>query len=223
MCGRYTLTAPKDSIADAFDLSSLPELHPRYNIAPTQEVAVVRRGPNGEREMALLHWGLIPFWAKDPSIGNRMINARAETVAEKPSFRNAYKKRRCLVVADGFYEWKKEASGPKQPFYVRLKEGEVFAFAGLWEKWDKEEEAIESCTLLTTSPNTLMAEFHHRMPVILHPDDYDTWLDPELKGGERLEGLLQPYEPEAMEAYPVSRMVNSPANDAPGCIESVAS
>jgi len=223
MCGRYTLTTPGELIAEAFDLSSLPELSPRYNIAPTQEVAVIRRhGGTGARSLDFLRWGLIPFWAKDPTIGSRLINARSETVADKPSFRNAFKKRRCLVAADGYYEWKKEKEGPKQPYYIHLVGGQPFAFAGLWEHWEGEDGAIDSCTLLTIEPNELMAQIHNRMPVILHPGDYDLWLDSDIKEPVRLAPLLAPYEAEYMEACPVSRFVNSPSNDSPRCIEAVS-
>jgi putative SOS response-associated peptidase YedK len=215
-----------------FNLPEIPDVPPRYNIAPTQLVAAVRvaaqaeasptRGAAAVRELALLHWGLIPFWAKDPKIGARMINARSETVAEKPSFRAAFRQRRCLVVADGFYEWQKTERG-KQPFYIRLREGRTFAFAGLWERWKGPDEAlIESCTLLTTQPNELIHALHNRMPVILHPRDYELWLDPGVQQAERLQPLLQAYPAGEMEAYPVSRLVNRPENDDPRCIEPLA-
>ena len=222
MCGRYTLSVPGDVVAELFEVDEVPELEPRYNIAPTQEVAAVRRrrGQAG-RELIPLRWGLIPRWAEDPSIGNRMINARAETVAEKPSFRSAFKRQRCLVVADGFYEWKKNADGTKQPYFIHLASGEPFGFAGLWERWDKEGEPIESCTLLTTEPNTLMASLHDRMPVILPREAWETWLDQEISDRDRLEPLLAPYDPAAMEAWPVSRRVNSPFNQGPGCREPI--
>lgn len=223
MCGRYTLSSSGETVAEAFDLREVPQLQARFNIAPTQEVAAVRRlKADADRRLDFLHWGLIPFWAKDPGIGNRMINARSETAAEKPSFRNAIKKRRCLVVADGFYEWKKAAEGPKQPFHIRMKDGRPFAFAGLWEHWEGDEGVIDSCTLLTTKPNPLMAEVHDRMPVILPPESYDLWLDPTMQKAEQLEPLLTSYPQEEMEAYPVSRFVNKPGNDEPRCIESVA-
>ena len=223
MCGRYTLSSSGETVAEAFDLSEVPQLRPRFNIAPTQEVAAVRRMEGGaDRRLDFLRWGLIPFWAKDPGIGNRMINARSETASEKPSFRNAIKKRRCLVVADGFYEWKKMAEGPKQPFHIRMKGGRPFAFAGLWEHWEGEGEVIDSCTLLTTRPNPLTAEVHDRMPVILPEKSYDLWLDPTMQDPEQLEPLLTPYPQDEMEAYPVSRFVNKPGNDDPRCIEPVA-
>ena len=220
MCGRFTLTNPDQDLALQFDLPEIPDLQPRYNIAPTQPVAAVRVAPESAvRELALLHWGLIPFWAKDPKIGSRMINARSETAAEKPSFRAAFRRRRCLVAADGFYEWQKLNDG-KQPFYIRLHDGKPFAFAGLWEHWEGPDGAvIESCTLLTTEPNDVIRPLHNRMPVILQPRDYDLWLDPEVQQTEQLQPLLGPYLPGDMEAYPISRWVNSPRNDDPRCIE----
>jgi putative SOS response-associated peptidase YedK len=224
MCGRFTLTDPDADLAVQFNLPEIPELAPRYNIAPTQPVAAVRVAANGSgREMVLLRWGLIPFWAKDPNIGTRMINARSETVGEKPAFRAAFKRRRCLVVADGFYEWQKQ-NGTKQPFYVRLRDARPFAFAGLWESWEgPDANPIESCTLLTTQPNDLLRVVHSRMPVILQPQDYELWLDPEVQEPQRLQPLLRPYSAEEMEAYAVSRYVNSPDNDDPRCIDPLPS
>jgi putative SOS response-associated peptidase YedK len=224
MCGRFTLTDPDADLAVQFNLPEIPELAPRYNIAPTQPVAAVRVAANGSgREMVLLRWGLIPFWAKDPNIGTRMINARSETVGEKPAFRAAFKRRRCLVVADGFYEWQKQ-NGTKQPFYVRLRDARPFAFAGLWESWKgPDANPIESCTLLTTQPNDLLRVVHSRMPVILQPQDYELWLDPEVQEPQRLQPLLRPYSAEEMETYAVSRYVNSPDNDDPRCIDPLPS
>jgi putative SOS response-associated peptidase YedK len=221
MCGRFTLATPEQDIAQQFSLTDVPHLAPRYNIAPTQPVAAVRlKREGGGRELVMLHWGLIPFWADDPKIGNRMINARAETVEEKPSFRNAFRRRRCLVLADGFYEWKKQ-NGWKQPYYVRMEDGRPFAFAGLWEFWkdDETETAIESCTLLTTQPNGVVRPIHARMPVILQPRDYALWLDVDTTDIERLKGILTPYPAEGMDAYPVSRRVNKPAHEGPELIE----
>jgi putative SOS response-associated peptidase YedK len=222
MCGRFTLTAPADAVAVQFELPEVPALEPRYNIAPTQPVAAVRLArETGNREFALLRWGLVPFWAKDPKIGSRMINARSETVGTKPAFRAAFRRQRCLVLGDGFYEWQK-AQGGKQPHYIRLKDGSPFAFAGLWERWQGAEQGtIESCTLLTTEPNDLIRPLHNRMPVILHPQAYDLWLDSEVNDPQALQALLRPFPSEAMLAYPVSRWVNSPANDGPRCIEPV--
>jgi len=220
MCGRFTLTDPDADLAVQFDLPEIPDMKPRYNIAPSQPVAAVRVPSEGAaREMVLLQWGLIPFWAKDPAIGNRMINARSETAAEKPAFRAAFKRRRCLVVADGFYEWQKR-NGGKQPFFVYLRDRQPFGFAGLWEHWEGEDgSVIESCTLLTTQPNELLRSVHNRMPVILQPEDYSLWLDPEVEDAAQLQPLLQPYAAEMMGAHPVSLFVNKPQNDDPRCIE----
>ena len=176
MCGRYTLRTPVDSLVEAFDIVDYPSsLTPSYNIAPTQEVAAVVE-EDEKRKLEMFHWGLIPSWAKDPSIGNKMINARAETVSEKPSFRKAFKVRRCLILADGFYEWQKTDNG-KQPYYIKMQDDSPFAFAGLWEIWQNGEE-IRSATIITTEANDLMNEIHHRMPVILPPEDYGMWLVP---------------------------------------------
>jgi len=249
MCGRFTLTDPEQDLAVQFNLPEIPDMQPRYNIAPTQPVAAVRVAPlaataNAEpsegdaswgnddlvRELVMLHWGLIPFWAKDPKIGARMINARSETVAEKPAFRVAFQRRRCLIAADGFYEWQKVERG-KQPFYIRLRDARPFAFAGLWEYWKEPDNPsdpssqsaiIESCTLLTTKPNDLVRPIHNRMPVIVHPRDYDLWLDPQVQDTEKLQSLLRAYPSEEMVAFPVSRLVNSPGNDDPRCIEALA-
>ena len=223
MCGRFTLTDPDQRLVEQFDLPGIPDLKPRYNIAPTQPVAVVRVAASGAaREMVLLHWGLIPFWAQDPAIGARMINARAETAAEKPAFRHAFRRRRCLVIADGFYEWQK-LDGTKQPHFIRLRDPKPFAFAGLWERWEgPDASVIESVTLLTTEPNALLGEIHNRMPVILHPKDYGLWLDPGIQQPEKVQPLLTAYPAEEMEAFPVSRRVNSPDNDDARCIEPLA-
>jgi putative SOS response-associated peptidase YedK len=217
VCGRFTLTTPPELIAEHFGLDDVPPLGPRYNIAPTQPVPVVRKTAQGRR-LEMLRWGLVPSWAGDPSIGNRLINARAETVADKPSFRSAYRRRRCLVVADGFFEWKR-VGVRKQPMYIRLRDQAPFAFAGLWESWHRDQpDAVESCTLITTGPNALLATIHDRMPVILHPDDYARWLDPGAGDPAR---LLRPYPAAEMTAHPVSRRVNSPANDDPACVEAI--
>jgi putative SOS response-associated peptidase YedK len=220
MCGRFTLITPAEVVAEQFQLIEVPSLSPRYNVAPTQPVAAVRPSPgNGGRELVLLRWGLVPFWAKDPAIGSRMINARSETVAQKPAFRAAFRRRRCLVPADGFYEWQRQEQG-KQPFYIRLDDEKPFAFAGLWEHWEGPDEAtIDSCTVLTTEPNDLIRLLHNRMPVILAPKDYDLWLDPGVQEAELLQPLLRPYPSENMIAYPISTWVNSPRNEGPQCIE----
>jgi putative SOS response-associated peptidase YedK len=221
MCGRYTLKTPAGRLAEelGFD-GSVSELPANYNVAPTQQVAAVL-AEGGGRRLEMLRLGLIPPWADDPGIGSRMINARSETAPEKPSFRRAFRGRRCLIPADGFYEWKR-MNGGKQPYYIRMEGGGPFAFAGLWESWDKGGSGeIRSCTILTTEANPLVAEIHDRMPVIVAPDAYDVWLDPEAEKDE-LYGLLAPYPEDEMEAYPVSRYVNSPSNNDPRCIEPTA-
>lgn len=217
MCGRFTLTAPAEAVAAHYQLKETPFLAPRYNIAPTQPVAAVRLAPNGERELTHFRWGLVPSWAKDLSMGAKMINARAETAAEKPAFRAAFKRRRCLIPASGFYEWQKIDSR-KQPMYIHPVDG-LMSFAGLWEIWSSADgDLLETCTILTTEPNGLMSSIHNRMPVILDPDDYSTWLHPDTKP-DLLMHLLRSAPDEWLEAFPVSTAVNSPANDAPGCIE----
>jgi putative SOS response-associated peptidase YedK len=221
MCGRYTLTTSVERLAAEFGFgASSVELPPNYNVAPTQEVAAVL-SEGGDRRLELLRWGLIPSWADDPGIGSRMINARSETAPEKPSFRRAFRERRCLIPADGFYEWKR-TNGAKQPYYIRMQEGRPFAFAGLWESWSNDGgPEIRSCTILTTGPNALVGGIHDRMPVILPAGSYDAWLDPEAEK-EELAPLLAPYPEDEMEAYPVSRFVNSPSNNDPRCIEPAA-
>lgn len=220
MCGRFTLTIDPADLQDAFywvDFSNI-DFSPRYNIAPTQPVAVV---PNtGENKLDFFLWGLIPSWARDPKIGSRLINARSETLAEKPSFRAAYRRRRCLILADGFYEWQKvTGSKTKIPTYIRLKSGAPFAFAGLWEDWHSPDGSqILSCTIITTRPNEVLKPIHSRMPVILPPAAYELWLDPAEKTSGQLQHLLRPYPSEGIEAYPVSRLVNNPRNDSPGCV-----
>jgi putative SOS response-associated peptidase YedK len=218
MCGRYTLKADREVLAEQFDLLEVPELVPRYNVAPSQGVPVVRLADGAGRRLDLLRWGLVPSWADDPAIGNRMINARAETVAEKPAYRSAFRRRRCLVVADDFYEWATAAGkGGKVPHYFRLANGEPFAFAGLWEQGSKGDEPVESCALLTTEANDVVAPVHDRMPVILAPDDYARWLDPGA-GPAELQALLVPYGG-AMVAHAVGRLVNDPRHDDLRCIE----
>lgn len=220
MCGRFALTASPEAIQAAFPGYEVPrQLAPRYNIAPTQPVAVISN--TGSQAVDVFVWGLIPSWAQDPSIGNRMINARAESLAEKPAYRNAYRRRRCLVLTDGFYEWRKEpGQKAKTPMYIHLKSGGVFAFAGLWEVWNSPlGDPVYSCTVITTGPNTLMQPIHDRMPVILAPADYDRWLAPEERRPEQLADLLKPYPVEDMEAFAVSPLVNSPVNDSAQCIE----
>ena len=217
MCGRFTLTADLERLEErfVFRAASLSYV-PRYNIAPTQPVLALLE--NGERRAGFLRWGLIPSWAKDPAIGNRMINARAETLAEKPSFRRALHKRRCLIMADGFYEWKKEGK-KKTPMFVSLHDREPFGFAGLWETWPAPDgKTIHSCTIITTTPNALMVSIHNRMPVILPREAEAVWLDQKIEDPEALLPLLVPYPAEAIEAYAVSPLVNSPKNDTATCL-----
>jgi putative SOS response-associated peptidase YedK len=221
MCGRFTLATNTKKLAETFSQFTPPEeLSPRYNIAPSQPVAVVAN--NGQNKIEFFHWGLIPFWAKDPTIGNRMINARAETLAEKPSFKNAFQRRRCLVLADGFYEWRQSSGKTKTPMYIQLESQDPFAFAGLWESWHSPEgDTILSCTIITTEPNELMATIHNRMPAILPPESYAQWLDPAEQKPAQLQDLLKPYPAEEMMARPVSTLVNNPKYDGPDCVASI--
>ncbi len=220
MCGRYTLTCTPEVVAEAFRLEAIPDLHPRYNVAPSQWVVCVRVDLHSrKREAAMLRWGLIPSWVRDPAMGMNLINARAETVAEKPSFQKPFRSRRCLVLADGYYEWKRE--GPqKQPYSIRLKHERPFAFAGLWDRWNNGEgKTLESCVILTTQSNERLAEIHDRMPVILPPVAYEPWLDPGLQDATRLRTFLTPYPADAMSVPPVSRLVNDPRVDDVRCLE----
>lgn len=226
MCGRFTLRSPGNLIIEQFDLDfqsdPLFALRPRYNIAPTQAVPVIRRE---ERDVSLLKWGLVPFWAKDPKGGARMINARSETVATKPAFRSAFKKRRCLVPADGYFEWIKEGK-KKKPFWIRMKDERPFLMAGLWEQWSEngedsagDAESLETFTVLTTSSNSLTEDIHDRMPVILSPNDYQQWLDPAVQTSDELNYMFEPFDPNEMQFNEVSDRVNSVRNDDEQCIE----
>jgi putative SOS response-associated peptidase YedK len=211
MCGRFTLRTPKERIKREFQLQEEPFVEARYNIAPTQNVLAVRQSTDG-REAVELKWGLIPSWAKDASMGARLINARSETVTEKPSFREAFKRRRVIIPADGIYEWRR-AGGSKQPYFFHMRDDRVFGFAGLWDKWrDEEGEVIESCTILTTEANEVFRAVHDRMPVILHPDAYNEWLSDDPRGVSALKELLHSYPSSEMVTYPVSSRVNSPQN-----------
>ncbi len=221
MCGRFALVAEKRILDMLFGLELRFDLQPRFNIAPSQAILALRRSPaENEKEFVHLRWGLVPFWAKDSSIGNRMINARAETAPEKPSFRDAFKKRRLLIPASGFFEWKKEQDG-KQPYYICRDDGQPFAFAGLWERWEKGDQPLETCTILTTEPNSLLAPIHNRMPVIVSPQNFDWWLDPQAEPAG-LRDFLQPYPPGELTSYPVSRQVNKPSNDNPDLIKPIS-
>lgn len=221
MCGRFDLHLPRELLEEIFGISISRDIMPRYNIAPTQEIAVVRINPDRKRQLDFLKWGLIPSWAKDPSIGSRMINARSETVHEKPAFRTALKHRRCIIPANGFYEWE-AVEGKKKPLYVKLKDDKPMLFAGIWDHWKPGEgDEIESCSILTTHSNDLIAPLHDRMPVILDIDDIDFWLDPRLVQPDPLQSLFRPYPSVKMDMYPVSDIVNSPKNDNPACIERI--
>ena len=216
MCGRFTLTINPAEQEEPFNNYTFPEkFAPRFNIAPTQPILAI---PNDDKFTAdFFVWGLIPMWAKDPNIGNRLINARAETLPEKPAFRGSLKYKRCLILADGFYEWKTvEGKKSKTPFFIHMKDRKPFAFAGLWDSWNSPEGSqIKSCTIITTEPNELMSLLHNRMPVILHPRDYDKWLNPSPQTPDQLMPLLKPFPADAMDAYPVTPLVNKPANDIP--------
>ena len=219
MCGRFTLFEADKILSREFGVSGIPPLSPRYNIAPSQAVAAVRTASAGTgRELALLRWGLIPSWSKDPAIGNRLINARAETVREKPSFRNAFRRHRCLIPANGFYEWQRLERG-KQPYFVRMRDERLFAFAGLWDRWESPDKGvIESCTILTTVANAVLSTIHDRMPVILPRAEYARWLDPALQNTDSLAPLLVPFPAEEMLAFPVSPRVNIPTVDDQECM-----
>lgn len=219
MCGRFTNQITWRELVELYRIHDQPALNlrPRYNVAPSQDIPIVRPSDDG-REIAIARWGLVPFWAKDLKVGYKMINAKAETVDEKPSFRNAFKSRRCLIPADGFYEWAKLEGGEKQPYRLCLKDQVPFAFAGLWERNDGLE--VTSCTIITTEPNEVAGEIHNRMPAILPPEDYDAWLSAETAPADA-KALLKPYEGE-MTAYPVDKAVGSPKNDRPELIEPLA-
>ena len=213
MCGRFTLQIPPELLAEIFGLMEIPVYPARYNIAPTQQVPVIRQTGDGRNHFAVMKWGLIPSWAKDPNIGNRMINARCESVAEKPAFRHAVRHSRCIVPASGFYEWREEG-GKKAPFYVQLKDGSPIYFAGLWDHWKSQEgEVIEACTILTTSANILIAPLHDRMPVILQSEAFLKWLDHDTCDPDKLKSLYLPYPAELMDMRTVSPLANSPRND----------
>src|SRR5262245_8950545 len=230
MCGRFTLRTKLTVLAKQFEFdldSAFAKVRPRYNIAPTQDVLAVRQPEQGaKRELVALRWGLIPVWAKDTKIAYSTINARGDTVAEKPSFRAAFKKRRCLILADGYYEWLREGK-TKLPHLYEIDGGKPFAMAGLWEWWggpkdDKNPEPVESCTIITTDANKLASKIHDRMPVILDPDDYDCWLDPACDDRAKLEKLIKPFGGKKMTARPVSTYVNNVKNQGEQCVEAPA-
>ncbi len=226
MCGRFAFWTTRRRLKEEFDLpvpeEALPELPARYNIAPGTDIAAIRKRPESPRELSMLRWGLIPSWARDKKTGYRMINARAESVMKRPAFRNAFRYRRCLIPASGFYEWQKRGR-KKQPWFITLKETDLFAFAGLWERWknpEDESEVIESCTIITTDANGLVRPLHDRMPVILERPQYERWLSRRTPP-EELCALLRPLPSSRMTAWPVSPLVNSPANDLPECVRPI--
>ena len=235
MCGRFTISEIPGQLSSQFNLISGVTIEPCYNVAPSHMVPVILFGSSGGngarilgpgegnmasgRVLSYLRWGLVPGWAKDPSIGSRMINARAETVAEKPSYRSAFRSRRCLLLADGFYEWKRHG-GSRYPYHIRMQDRSLFAFAGLWEDWTGcDGPIIRTCALITTPPNDLVKPLHGRMPAILLQDDYNVWLDPSDQDTTRLKSLLKPYPAAGMTAYPVSSRVNNPVNDSPDLLD----
>jgi putative SOS response-associated peptidase YedK len=223
MCGRYRLSRRKQVVEEYFDtVSDEPNWNPRYNIAPTQPIPIIRQSPKEPvREMSLIRWGLIPSWARDPSISAKMINARSETAGTKPAFRDPLTSRRCLVPADGFYEWKR-AGKAKQPYCFEVNDGELFAFAGLWDRWkDPSGQWVKSCSILTTTPNAVTSAVHDRMPVILDRADYDLWLDPGFTDVTAVSEMLKPFDARLMRSYPVSTRINHAANDDEECAKPV--
>ena len=221
MCGRFTQRADSKKIAKSFGVTEVPAVEARYNVAPTQDILAVYESGDG-RAATLYKWGLVPSWANDASMGARLINARSETVAEKPAFRQAFKQRRCIIPADGFYEWQR-TEGRKQPFFFRMQDDRQFGFAGLWERWEGEGgKVINSCTILTTEANEVLRPVHDRMPVILHPDDYGLWLCAEVRELDLVREMLRPYPADEMMGYPVGGSVNSPRNQGAGLIERAA-
>jgi putative SOS response-associated peptidase YedK len=223
MCGRFRLSRA-DQLAKKFGIDEFDEIPARYNVAPTQDVMAVRQRPDRPgRYASILRWGLIPYWAKDPTIGGKLINARAESAAEKPAFKEALIRRRCIVPCDGFYEWKKEGK-QRRPFCITVDDGSLFGMAGLWERWKAPDgKLIESCTILTTAPNAVVADLHDRMPAILPEDAYELWLDPGFGNIAGLSDLLRPFDPKRMAKYEVSSRVNRVENDDPSCAEAVVS
>jgi len=223
MCGRFAFYSPHEAVIRLFGVAAAPEIEPRWNIAPTQFIATVREA-GGPREVAMLYWGLVPSWAKEKSIGTRMINARSETLREKPSFRNAFRRRRCLILADGYYEWQR--SGPvKQPYFIGFADGQPFGMAGLWERWrdPASGEPLESCCIITTSPAATVAHVHDRMPVIVPSEAYAEWLDPKNEATDRLARLFEPCGRPDLRARPVSRRVNDARNQGAELVEEVQS
>ena len=222
MCARFNLRTNPYTIAEIFGLLREPPWSSRYNIAPTQQVLVIRLNSDGERSGDLLRWGLIPSWAEDAAIGSKMINARAESLATKPAFRDAFRKRRCVIPVSGFYEWQPITSRITQPWHIHHRNDELLAFAGIWETWkDDDGAAVETCSIVTTVPNPFMAEVHDRMPVILPAAARHMWLDPKLQDPQALQGLLVPYAEDSLIREPIGALINSPRNDSEACIKPV--
>jgi putative SOS response-associated peptidase YedK len=219
MCGRFLLTTPGEALVELLGLGEIVHLSPRYNIAPTQPIMVALPGPDfGGRHLRSMRWGLVPHWSKEAATRAPMFNARGETLAERPAFRDPWRRRRCLIPADGFYEWKRDRQR-KQPYLIRLRDARPFAFAGLWDRWERpHQEPVESCTIVTTAPNPLIAVIHDRMPVILSPKDYERWLDVEATGPEQAAALLRPFPEDEMVAQAVTPIVNDAHNDSPDCL-----
>ncbi|PET69444.1 hypothetical protein CN533_22880 [Priestia megaterium] len=223
MCGRFSLATDIYMLQEQFNFEFNDEvtINPRFNVAPSQQILTI--GSNGGKRIGItMKWGLVPSWSKDSKIGYKMINARAEGIDQKPSFKTPFKRKRCLIVCDGFYEWKKEGTN-KQPFRFVMEDGRPFAFAGLWDEWDKNGEPLYSCTIITTTSNKITQEVHNRMPVILEEDAYDLWMDSEMNDTEYLKALLSPFPSKKMKSYPVSTIVNSPKNDVAECLSPVNS
>ncbi|MBT8136074.1 MAG: SOS response-associated peptidase [Gammaproteobacteria bacterium] len=215
MCGRFAFYAPAEAVTRIFGVEDPPDIEPRFNIAPTQFVPIIRADSDGERSVSMLRWGLVPFWAKDKAIGNRMINARAETLSEKPAYKSPFRKRRCIVPANGFYEWKKQGS-VKQPYFISHGGDKPFGMAGLWARWrdgENDDETLETFTIVTTAPNEAVAPLHNRMPAIIDTSHFTQWLDPENHDTAALQELLLPPPAEPVTVWPVSRRVNDPKND----------
>lgn len=220
MCGRFVLTTTTDQVQQCFDVDNVFPITPRYNIVPTQNILVIRQNAGGERYADTMRWGLIPHWAKDATIGNKLINARSETVHDKPSFRTPIRYHRCLIPASGFIEWRQQ-NGGKQPWHINPKDDEPLAFAAIWDRWKDSGTTIETCCILTTSANTLVASIHDRMPVILMASEYDLWLDRDTTDPTRLVSLYAPFPADLLQASPISTRINNPGYDEPDCLETI--
>ncbi len=219
MCGRFVLTTDADSLRQQFQVADVAPVVSRYNIAPTQEIAAICQTGDGYRHLKTVRWGLIPHWAKDITIGNKLINARSETVADKPSFRQPIRYHRCLIPASGFIEWLRQPDGSRQPSYIQRKDGELLAMAGIWDAWKGSDQVIASGTILTTAANSLVATLHDRMPVLLSPSECDQWLDRDITDPQQLKGIYTPYPADPLQATPISSLINNPRHDSPDCLE----